>query len=107
MVDVPTPRGDFRWYDVDVESLARDIDILLVDGPPGKTGPHARYPALSRLAPRLADGCLIVVDDAERPDEKDTIDFWTEDWPTLTRIGSPGRGVEVLEGNSFRILDAG
>ncbi|MFB8145827.1 class I SAM-dependent methyltransferase [Microbacterium sp. NPDC056003] len=101
LVDVSTPRGEFRWYDFDVESLGRSIDILLVDGPPGTTGPHARYPALPLLAPKLSEPSLIVVDDAERPDERETIGFWTEEWAGLTVTGSPGRGVVVLESRSL------
>ena len=97
LVSTPTPRGDFRWYDLDVTSIDQSIDVLLVDGPPGSTGRHARYPALPGLAPLLAENSLIVFDDADRADERDVLTFWADEVPGLARLASPGRGVEVMQ----------
>ena len=98
LVDVSTPRGEYPWYDLDLDSIPRKIDILLVDGPPGSTGNHARYPALPRLRPVLAEQCLVVADDTDRRDEREVLAFWKEEWPELTQLGSPGRGVNVFAG---------
>lgn len=96
LTDVTTPRGDFQWYDLDPASLDQPIDILLVDGPPATTGSHARYPALPQLRSRLSRRGIVVVDDADRADEREMIDFWVEEMPSLTQVDSPGHGVRVL-----------
>lgn len=58
----------------------KDLKILVVvDGPPGNTGPLARYPALHAIWP-LFDGATldILMDDYNRQDEKDIIQNWSE-----------------------------
>jgi predicted O-methyltransferase YrrM len=69
-----------EWYDVDVSDLA-PVDLVIVDGPPASTGPQARYPALPILEPALNPGCLIVIDDYERPDEIAMVESWRERFP--------------------------
>jgi len=92
-----TPRGELLWYGIDPTSLPEPIDVLLVDGPPGSTGRHARYPALSVLRDRLAPNAVIVVDDTERADEREILEQWMQDEPRLRPVESPGPGIEVLE----------
>lgn len=90
-----TPRGSFQWYGVDPADFD-PIDLLIVDGPPGTTGPHARYPALPLLADRLAPGATIVADDIERRNEAEMLTFWLDGDPRLSRNAQVGRRVEVL-----------
>ena len=67
------------WYGVDVRRFSeQSIDMLVVDGPPGSTGPMARYPAAVLLKPYLSSDCVIVMDDGDRPDEKETARRWSE-----------------------------
>jgi hypothetical protein len=47
-----------------------EIDLLLVDGPPGSLGEMARYPALHVLESQLASNAVVILDDADRPDER-------------------------------------
>lgn len=68
------------WYDVDVDGLA-SIDLVIVDGPPTATNALARYPAVSILSAMMNDGCLIVVDDYERPAESDMVTAWRDEYP--------------------------
>lgn len=75
---------EYQWYDPTALADVRDIDLLLIDGPPGSTGPLARYPALPLLEDRLSDDAVIVLDDAGRDDEKKIIDRWSQ-IPGLTR----------------------
>jgi predicted O-methyltransferase YrrM len=77
-------KGDWRWYQLPAEGLPASVELLLVDGPPGATGPLARYPALPQLAPRLAPGATIVLDDADRPDERETTRRWQAERPGLS-----------------------
>jgi predicted O-methyltransferase YrrM len=71
-----------RWYERRALAELPDggVDLLLVDGPPaGARGEErSRYPALPELAPRLAAGALVVLDDAGRPGEAWTVDRWED-----------------------------
>ncbi|MEU7901936.1 class I SAM-dependent methyltransferase [Actinoplanes sp. NPDC049118] len=73
-----------QWYDVKALDDVTDVDLLLVDGPPAAVGPDARYPALSVLEKRLAATATVVLDDANRQDERDAVLRWTRDVPGLT-----------------------
>jgi predicted O-methyltransferase YrrM len=67
----------WRWYDPAAVPVA-GIDLLLVDGPPGTTGPQARYPALPVLVDRLAEDAVVVLDDTRRNDEHRIGERWAE-----------------------------
>ena len=56
-----------------------DVDLILVDGPPGHLGPMARYPAGPMLAAKCNPECLWVVDDIVRASESDMIHRWTSE----------------------------
>jgi predicted O-methyltransferase YrrM len=75
----------FQWYDPTVFADLDGIDLLLVDGPPGATGPQARFPAVHLLLDRLSPVATVVLDDAERADEVETVRRWTADVTGLTR----------------------
>jgi len=74
-----------QWYDVAQLADLRQIDLLVVDGPPEATGPDARYPALHVLEQKLADTATIVFDDANRHDEQAALRRWTETVDGLSR----------------------
>ena len=66
------------WYRLsDLEDVAT-IDLLFIDGPPGDGGPHAREPAVDHLAGRLRSGAIVIIDDADRPDERRVVDRFLE-----------------------------
>ncbi|PQZ97428.1 hypothetical protein CQ019_18025 [Arthrobacter sp. MYb229] len=76
-------RDNFRWYDRAVIEDAlgtQKIDILIVDGPPGDSGPRSRFPALPMLANLLNDEALLVLDDADRDEEQKIIRSWNRSW---------------------------
>ncbi|HWL42923.1 MAG TPA: class I SAM-dependent methyltransferase [Ilumatobacter sp.] len=79
---VPTVVGDetYSWYDLAQMTLPATIDLLIVDGPPGRTGPMARFPAVPQLRDRFARDCVVVLDDARRDDEVRTIDRWLAEY---------------------------
>lgn len=86
----PVRLGDeeYQWYDTTTLGDVDGIDMLIVDGPPGGTGPQARYPAVPILADRLNDGAVVVLDDVRRDDEKKIIERWLEQNPGLERMSS-------------------
>lgn len=77
---VPTEVGDetYSWYDHTVVDWPDQIDLLLVDGPPGTTGAYARYPAVPVLRGRLAKDAVVLLDDARRPGEQAIGARWSE-----------------------------
>ena len=82
----------FPWYDTDALADVREVDLLLIDGPPEKTGPDARYPAMRVLEDKLADAATVVFDDAQRQDEQAALRKWVETIEGLTEEGeAPGR----------------
>lgn len=70
--------GDWSgdWYALDSMGDLEGIDLLLVDGPPRSTGEQARYPALPILETRMSEDGIIVLDDADRPDEREVLESW-------------------------------
>lgn len=88
LVDVRLGDATWSWYDLARFPAGDPIEVLFVDGPPGDTGPLARYPALPMLLDRLAPGASILVDDGARPDEQAMIARW--------RTEVPGLGVRPL-----------
>jgi hypothetical protein len=66
----------WRWYSPAAwEDLAR-CSVLLVDGPPGKSNRHARFPAVPALASRLERRVVVALDDARRTGEREIVRAW-------------------------------
>src|SRR5699024_3960159 len=96
LVEVSTSRGNSRWYDLELESIKQRIDLLVVDGPPGDTAHHARYPALPLTVSKLAPSATVVLDDMDRREERETVEVWFDDHPSLTRNDAPHAELAVL-----------
>lgn len=75
-----------KLADLSIRLPATSVRILLVvDGPPGNTGPHARYPALPSVLEHLRGKHLdILLDDYARPDEIEIAALWEKD---LRQVG--------------------
>ncbi|EGV51473.1 class I SAM-dependent methyltransferase [Candidatus Endoriftia persephone] len=72
----------FAWYAPDKIPVG-EVDMLVIDGPPGFIQQHSRFPALPLLYDRLADGCVVFLDDAARPDEREIVSMWQTLYPDL------------------------
>lgn len=91
---------DWLWYDTKALQNVQSIDILVVDGPPASTQRLARYPALPILAPFLSDNAIIVIDDAFRPDERQMVARWLEEFDGFTaRDVDTEKGTVILQRN--------
>ncbi|VAW57972.1 hypothetical protein MNBD_GAMMA11-2879 [hydrothermal vent metagenome] len=65
----------YKWYEI--KNLPDiDIDMLVIDGPPGFIQKHSRLPALPLLFNRLLDGSQVFLDDAGRDEEKEITGRW-------------------------------
>jgi hypothetical protein len=85
------------WYAVDAIEDLQDIGMVLVDGPPGATGPFARYPAMHLLAPRMAPVATVFLDDSLRGDEQAIADRWQEEFDDFVRAEVPlEKGMSVF-----------
>lgn len=70
----------YQWYDLQ-QMPKLEIDMLVVDGPPGFIQDKSRYLAIPLLHNSLAKKCVVLLDDADREDEKEIIDLWLEEYP--------------------------
>lgn len=89
LVDWKDDSGDYLYYDskailqeLSEKYSERKIKVLvLVDGPPGLTCTNARYPAVPVIFNTLSKHSIdIVLDDANRPEEKKVIELWESFW---------------------------
>jgi len=80
---------NFLFYDCEshIKDLAAEIKetkkriLIFIDGPPGGTCPNARYPAIPIIFKHLGMHAIdIVLDDANRPEEKSIISSWKVFW---------------------------
>ncbi|MDY0041125.1 MAG: class I SAM-dependent methyltransferase [Desulforhabdus sp.] len=69
------------WYSDLIEKIGENkIDLLIIDGPPGPLQKNSRYPAIPELRASLNADTTIILDDANRPDEKNIIDQWLKEF---------------------------
>lgn len=71
----------YRWYSLPMDMLdhvigKHQLDLLLVDGPPASTNFQARFPALPILMDYCHDSTLVILDDADRDEEKSILERW-------------------------------
>jgi len=99
----------YRYRNVEQRVRSRaPYDLVVIDAPPGQYG---RDSPLYDVYSLLADGALIILDDAARPSEQTAVRRWLRTFPGL-RIAlsdmSHGRGIVVLEhsGNKRRRFSA-
>jgi len=84
------PFGDYWWYSVPVDVLPRPIALVACDGPPGST-PGGRYGLLPVTRSRLASSCVILLDDAARPDEQRVVERWHQEFGTRSTLVSSSK----------------
>ena len=80
LADLSLNGRTFQWYDLDshLKTLGEKVDLLFVDGPPGKVQSLSRFPALPMLLPHLSPRAIVVVDDGAREDEVKMVELWRE-----------------------------
>lgn len=103
LTDIHLNDTTYPWYDPAAWNDLRDCDLLLIDGPPGKTAPMARYPAVPLLRPALRPGASVVLDDYNRPDEREIVTQWHRlhpDWGLQILEHEKGTAVLVVPGSS-------
>ena len=76
-----------NWYAL--PSLPREIDLLVIDGPPWTVNPFVRGRA-EVLFDRIVPGGIVLLDDAARPGERVVAARWKRDWPNFRFTLLPG-----------------
>lgn len=70
------------WYDIKVLNRTlneiNSVDLILVDGPFGKSTPFARFSAVPYLKNKLAENYSIYIDDTYREEESKIVKHWEQ-----------------------------
>jgi predicted O-methyltransferase YrrM len=69
------------WYDTRVLDDLREVELLLIDGPPTALRADIRYPALPFFWQRLTPAAIVLLDDAARPAEREIARIWQRQFP--------------------------
>jgi predicted O-methyltransferase YrrM len=97
LVDHGEGRGAYRWYALpDPARFEGGIDLLVVDGPPRKTSPDARYPALPLFREHLSPASAILMDDGNRREERSIVRRWARELRATVEHFPEGRGTWLL-----------
>lgn len=95
---------NYLWYRAE-QIPDGPIDLLIVDGPPARTGSTPRYPAGPMLFQRLSPDGAIFIDDAARGEELANIERWSKQFSHLrfeTNTDEFQKGLCVAENMSAR-----
>jgi hypothetical protein len=77
--------GDFDWYSIEAREIPDGVGFVVCDGPPGATR-GGRYGAAAVLNPYLGRGCILMLDDSQRPEEREIMARWAREFGAV-RIG--------------------
>jgi len=88
----------YSWYSrASLKAISR-IDLLVIDGPPSSTNADARYPALEFLLPLLSPKATVILDDANRADERKLADGFLAGLPDhRLRFLHHEKGTAIIE----------
>ena len=73
-----------NWYDTAKIKDLKNIDLLIIDGPPGSKNPDARKPALQELIYKLSPRAVIIIDDVKRIGERQLAEAFAKALPKHT-----------------------
>ena len=93
-LDVGT--DNYLWYDLSSLGTIPPIDLLIIDGPPGRLQRHSRYPALPLLFDKLSRNAVIILDDGRRKDEREVAEMWSNKYGLESRFVETEKGTFIL-----------
>jgi len=89
--------AQWQWYETDGLGRVASIDLLVVDGPLGSLQALARYPALPVLIHLLSPEAVVMLDDADRPDERQIVARWDREFgPFVIERPPTEKGCAIL-----------
>lgn len=96
--DLEKYESGHSWYSRASLKGINKIELLVIDGPPSATNPDARFPALENLLPILSPKATIVLDDANRADERKLADAFLAALPNhKLRFLHHEKGTAIIE----------
>ena len=69
------------WYSKEFFKDLSDIDMLVIDGPPGAQDPQARSGAQIELGSKLSKNAIVIIDDAHRDGEHAMAESFAREMP--------------------------
>jgi hypothetical protein len=69
--------GNFAWYDAPLDLMPQSVALVICDGPPGAVK-GGRFGLVPIMRSHLAPGCVILLDDAMRQQERHIADGWVK-----------------------------
>lgn len=87
--------GDFSWYDPPLAEMPGAFRLVVCDGPPGTTR-GGRYGLLPVMRERLPSGSLILLDDANRPEEQEALRRWSDEYGVGVEMRETGEGAYAV-----------
>jgi len=87
--------GDFFWYDPPLNILPQQFQLIICDGPPGKT-PGGRYGLLPVMKQYISNENTILLDDAHRPGEMETLEKWVKEAKVKVQTQARSQGTYAL-----------
>ena len=73
-------QNGLAWYDISQVDNIKNIDLLIIDGPPTKGSKDARYPAIPLLIEKINIGGIVILDDGKRKPEKLIVERWMKEF---------------------------
>ncbi len=74
-----TDYGDYEWYTPPLAQMPDDFSLIVCDGPPWTTK-GGRYGLSQVMKEHIGPGCVILLDDVARPDEKAVAERWAKEF---------------------------
>lgn len=79
LMDYRFDENNWKWYDKNrIDQIETGIDLLVVDGPPRFLQEKSRFLALPMLYEKLSTKSVVILDDANRDNEKQVVNDWIE-----------------------------
>lgn len=86
----------FDWYSLDSITVPAGVGLVVCDGPPGTTR-GGRYGLSPMLGSFLKPGCIVLLDDTQRPAEGEIVRRWCAELPAAV----------VQSGGTYTVLSVG
>lgn len=85
---------EWQWYDeLRINDIENGIDLLVIDGPPRFLQERSRFLALPVLFDKLSTNSTIVLDDANRENEKQVV----QDWLVFLKTNKVKHSIKMFE----------
>jgi predicted O-methyltransferase YrrM len=87
IVDIDLFDKRYKWYSIHGNNINLDkLDLIVIDGPVGTLCKNSRYPALHFFKKYIKKGTIVILDDANRLDEKEIVELWRKEFLGIVSV---------------------